>query len=60
MRIDQSGNGGDAVGIDDLLRRLSQTFADRLHDAVANKNRIRLPQRALELARNESADISYE
>ena len=60
MGVDQSGDRGDAVGIDDVVGALAQTLSDRLHDPIANKNRIRLAQRALQLAGDERADIFYQ
>ncbi len=57
MRVDQSGNRRDPVGVDDLIRLLIQIVADRLNDAVFDEDRIRLPERTLQFANDERADV---
>ncbi len=57
MRIDQAGNRGDAVGIDGLVGGLIQTVADGLNQTVFNENRIRLPKRTFQFARDQRADV---
>ena len=57
MRIDQSRNGGNPVGIDGLIRFVLQANADGANQAVFNINGIRLAQRIFQFAGNQCADI---
>ena len=57
MRIDQTRDRRDAVGIDSLVRGLIQTLADGLNQAIFNEDRIRLPERTFQFARNQRADV---
>ena len=54
MRIDQTGNRGDAVGVDGLIGGLIQTVADRLNNTVFNEDRIRLPERTFQFTRDQA------
>ena len=40
-----------------VVSGLGQTIADGLNNTVFDEDRIRLPQRALQLARNQRADV---
>ena len=57
MRVNQSRNRRDAVGVNGMVSGLGQTFADGLNHTVFDEDRIRLPQRTFQLPRNQGADV---
>ena len=60
VRVDQAGNRRNAVSVDDLIGGLTQTIANGLDHAVLDENRVRLAQRALQLSRDQRADVFDE
>ena len=57
VRVDQSRYRRDAVGIDGLIRRLTNIVTDCLNDTISNEYGVRLPERTFQLASNQRADI---
>lgn len=57
MRVDQSRNSRDAVGIDGLIGRLSQIVGDELNDPISYEYRVGLPERTFQFAGHQGADI---
>src|SRR5258706_4667714 len=57
VRVDQSWNCRDTVGIDGLIRRLTNIVTDGLNDTISNEYGVGLPERTFQLASNQRADI---
>ena len=60
MGIDQSGDGSDTARVNHGIRAVAKPIADNPDDPILDINGIRASQRALQVSRDQSADVFYK